>query len=102
MAVAATRWRQDSLSQPTNPYQKLRWFPTFPSRGGGYSTFGWSPVPLTDVGVYGSPAGVIDGGGLSGAFGAPLLPSWTSLAKVAGAAVGIAAGIWLANRNLEG
>lgn len=101
MAVAATRWRQDTVSAPQNPNQRLRWYPTYPG-GNGYSTFGWSPMPLDNAKLYGSPAGIIDGSGLSGAFGAPLLPSWAGVAKVVGAIAGIAGGVWLAKRNLEG
>lgn len=102
MAVSATRWRQDSLAQPTNPYQRLRWYPTFPSGGGGYSTFGWSPIPLQNgSGLYNSPAGILTPGGLSGALGIPLLPSTSGLAKVAGAIAGIAGGIWLARKNMK-
>lgn len=100
MAVAATRWRQDRQSAPQNPYQRLRWFPTFPSGGGGYSTFGWSPVPLDGNVIVGSPAGFLTNGGLSG-FGAPVLPSFAGIAKVAGAVAGVALGLWLAKRNIE-
>lgn len=103
--VSATRWRQDSMSLPTNPYQRLRWYPTFPGSG-GYSTFGWSPVPVGDaLRVRESPAGFIDGSGLSGSrvrlLGAAGLPTMSAIAKAAGAVAGIWAGFWLARKNLE-
>ncbi len=99
--VSATRWRQDSLSAPNNPNQRLRWYPTFPTGGGGFSTFGWSPVPFDDVvTMTGSPAGYMTEPGLSG-VGAPLIPSWSGIAKVVGAVAGVAAGLWLAKANIE-
>ena len=102
MSVAVTRWRQDSLSDPGNQNQRLRWYPTYPSNGGGYSTFGWSPVPVGDAfRSFESPAGHLPGGGLSG-IGAPLVPGWSGIAKVIGAIAGVAGGLWLANQNLGG
>lgn len=108
--VNATRWRQDRESQPTNPHQKLKWYPAFPGQG-GYATFGWSPVPIDGAIQYrGSPAGFMDGGGLSGpgvrlwggGLGAPWLPSAGSIAKVAGAVAGVLAGWYLAKANMGG
>jgi hypothetical protein len=101
--VSATRWRQDHHSAPNNPNQKIRYFPTFPSGGGGFSAFGWSPIPFGDeFQMTGSPAGYMTAPGLSGALGAPLLPSFSGVAKVVGAIAGVAAGLWLAKRNIEG
>lgn len=102
--VSATRWRQDSISAPNNPNQRLRWYPTFPSNGGGYSTFGWSPQSSFDgqFEMTGSPAGYMTAPGLSGAVGAPLIPGWSGIAKVAGAIAGVAMGLWLAKKNVEG
>jgi hypothetical protein len=102
--VSATRWRQDHHLAPNNPNQKLRWYPTFPSNGGGYSTFGWSPQASFDgqFTPVGSAAGFMTKPGLSGAVGAPLIPGWSGIAKVAGAILGVAAGAWLAKRNIEG
>lgn len=101
--VSATRWRQDRYLAPQNPNQKLRWYPTYPSGGGGFSTFGWSPEQSFDgqFKPVGSAAGFMTQPGLSG-IGAPLIPSWSGLAKVAGAILGVAAGAWLAKKNLEG
>jgi hypothetical protein len=90
MSVAATRWQQDVRLQPNNPNQVIRYSPTFPSGGGGYSAFGWSPVPNEGFKLY-SPAG---------ALGAPLVPGWSGIAKVVGAVFGVAAGFWLAQQNL--
>lgn len=102
MAVSATRWRQDTHSAPTNPYQVIRFAPTYPNGGGGYSAFGWSPLPMDGAArLVNSAAGILTAPGLSG-LGAPLLPSFGGVARVIGAGVGILAGIWLANRNLGG
>lgn len=92
MSVAATRWQQDTHLQPNNPNQLIRFSPTWPSGGGGYSAFGWSPVPNPGFKLY-SPSGVVG-------LGAPLVPGWVGIAKVAGAVAGIAAGLWLAQKNL--
>lgn len=95
--VSATRWQQDALSQPTNPYQRLKWYPAFPGQG-GYATFGWSPIPVGDgLRVRESPAGFMDGSGLSGA---PGLPSTMNVMKVLGAIGGVFAGVWLAKKNM--
>ena len=101
--VSATRWRQDSHLAPNNPNQRLRWYPTWPSNGGGYSTFGWSPASSFDgqFKMTGSPAGYMTQPGLSG-IGAPLIPGWSGIAKVLGAVGGVAAGLWLAHKNLGG
>jgi hypothetical protein len=98
--VSATRWRQDRKALATNPYQRIRYYPTYPSGGGGYSAFGWSPIPLDGNVIVGSPAGFTTVGGLSG-LGVPLIPSVSGMAKILGAAAGAAAGLWLAKRNLE-
>jgi hypothetical protein len=98
--VSATRWRQDRLLAPTNLNQRIRYYPTFPSGGGGYSAFGWSPEPIADALKVTAPAGVASGSGLSG-IGAPLIPGISGIAKVLGALAGVAAGAWLAHRNLE-
>lgn len=98
--VSATRWQQDTESLPTNPDQRLRWYPAYPGSG-GYSTFGWHPIPVGDaLAVRESPAGFIDGSGLSG-LGAIGIPSWVTVAKVAGAFAGVWAGWYLAKKNLE-
>ena len=104
--VQATRWRQDSQLLPTNPYQRVRYAPTFPSGGGGDSAFAWSPAALgDDFRWVGSPDGVIPGGGLSGAIGGALgrlglsLDTGGLLRGVA-AIGGIALGAWLAGKNL--
>lgn len=92
MSVAATRWQQDTRLQPNNPNQVIRYGLTFPSGGSGYSAFGWLPVPNPGFKLY-SPSGVVG-------LGAPLVPGWAGVAKVAGAVAGIAAGLWLAQKNL--
>lgn len=98
--VSATRWRQDSQLAPNNPNQRLRWRLTFPSGSNGYSTFGWSPIPFDDAfKMTGSPAGYMTAPGLSG-IGAPLIPGMSGIAKVLGAVGGVAAGLWLAHKNL--
>lgn len=93
MSVAATRWRQDATPEPTNPHQLLRWYPTYPSNGGGYSTFGWSPQPNPGFKLF-SPSGTVAG------LGAPLVPTVSGIAKVVGAVAGIATAFWLAKLNL--
>ena len=99
--VSATRWRQDRKLDPTNPYQRVRQYITFPSGGGGYSSFGWSPQPIDGALKLLSPAGVVSGSGLSG-LAAPLLPSTGKIVAVLGALAGIWAGAKLARANLEG
>ncbi len=97
--VQATRWRQDTQLEPTNPYQRVRTYVTFPAGGGGRSAFGWSPIALGDAfKALISPTGVMPSGGLS----APFLPGATTFVKVVGAIAGIALGRWLAIKNLEG
>lgn len=101
--VSATRWRQDLHSAPDNPNQRIRFGVTYPSGGGGYSAFGWSPMSSFD-GMFkmtGSPAGYTSTPGLSG-VGAPLIPSFSGIAKVAGALAGVLGGLWLARANLGG
>lgn len=98
--VSATRWRQDRKLDPTNPYQRVRQYITFPSGGGGYSSFGWSPQPIDGALKLMSPAGVVAGSGLSG-LAAPLLPSAGKIVAVLGAIVGAWAGAKLARANLE-
>jgi hypothetical protein len=93
MSVAATRWQQDTHLQPNNPNQLIRFSPTWPSGGDGYSAFGWSPVANPGFKLY-SPSGVVG-------LGAPLVPGWSGVAKVVGAGLGILAGVWLAVKNLE-
>lgn len=91
--VSATRWAENKALEPADPYQRLRWFPTFPSDGGGYSTFGWSPKPLdASISVYGG----LPSGGISG-----VLPSTSQAARVIGAIFGIGVGFWLAKKNLS-
>lgn len=108
--VSATQWRQDRESQPTNPNQRLRWYPAYPGQG-GYATFGWSPVPVDGLAYRGSPAGFMDGSGLSGPravqlwggrLGAPWLPSTSRIAAAAGAVAGVLAGWYLARANMGG
>lgn len=98
--VSATRWRQDRHLDPTNPYQRVRQYVTFPSGGGGYSSFAWSPQPIDGALKLLSPAGVVAGSGLSGALGAPLIPTTTKVIAVLGAIAGIALGRWAAKANL--
>jgi len=101
--VSATRWRQDRVQAPNNPNQRIRYYPTYPSGGGGFSAFGWSPM-ATFGGLFqpvGSAAGFMTQPGLSG-FAAPLVPGASGIAKVLGAIAGVAAGVWLAKRNIEG
>lgn len=98
--VSATRWRQDRKLDPTNPYQRVRQYITFPSGGGGYSSFGWSPQPIEGALKLLSPAGVVAGSGLSG-LAAPLIPGTGKVVAVLGALVGIWAGAKLARANLE-
>lgn len=98
--VAATRWRQDSRLDPTNPWQTLRWYPAYPGDG-GYATFGWSPQPLEPA-VRPNGNSIMPYGGLTGArrLGAPAVPGIVTIAKVAGTLAGIIAGGWLAGRNV--
>lgn len=97
--VQATRWRQDSTVLPTNPYQRIRFFSTFPS-GQGDSAFGWSPVPLDNAFRFiGAAAGVIPASGLSGA-GLGLSLDTGGLVRGAAAIGGIVLGVWLAKRNM--
>jgi len=95
--IAATRWRQDSHLDPTQPWQRVRFRPTFPSGGGGFSAFGWTPQPL-DGAIQPYGHSIMPNGGLSG-LGVGI-PSFGTIAKVTGAVVGIAAGAWLARKNL--
>lgn len=101
--VSATRWRQDRHQAPQNPNQKIRYYPTYPSGGGGFSAFGWSPEQSFDgqFTPVGSAAGFMTQPGLSG-LAAPLVPGASGIAKVLGAIVGVAAGVWFAKRNIEG
>jgi hypothetical protein len=97
--VSATRWRQDRLLAPNNPNQRVRYRTTYP---GGVSAFGWSPQPFDGAfNLVGSPAGYMTAPGLSG-IGAPLIPGWSGVMKVVGAVAGVAAGLWLAKKNVEG
>lgn len=101
MAVQATRWRQDRQLAPAGSNQRVKFYVTYPSGGGGYSAFGWTPQPLADAfKTFQSPDGVIDGGGLSG-LRAPAIPTWKGVLAVAGAIAGIALGRWAARANLE-
>lgn len=97
--VSATRWRQDRHLDPTNPYQRVRQYITFPSGGGGYSSFAWSPLPIDGALKLLSPAGVVAGSGLSG-LGAPIIPAAGKVIAVLGAIAGIALGRWAARENL--
>lgn len=95
--LSVTRWQQDTKLDPTNPHQRIRYAITFPSGGGGYSAFGWSPLPLGDTfkSIL-SPVGVTAGSGL----GAPLIPGVSKIATVAGALTGILVGRWAARANV--
>ena len=97
--VSATQWQQDTQLLPTNPYQRLRYYPAFP---GGMRVFGWHPVPLT-IKPVGSPSGFMSTGGISGVRGLRglgLLPDATSILKGAVALTGVVLGVWLAHKNL--
>lgn len=105
--VQATRWRQDSVLLPTNPYQRVRFAPTFPSGSGNAdSAFGWSPIPIDGaITRGGSPNGFSPYSGLSraraslmGMFGGPLDTS--GIVKGVAAIAGIAVGYVLAKKNL--
>ncbi len=100
--IQATQWRQDSALQPTNPYQRIRFFSTFPSGGQGDSAFAWSPVFNQDIRPVGSPDGFSPYPGFSGAGGLGI-GDLSFGAVVAGilAIGGIAFGGWLAKKNLE-
>jgi len=103
--IQATRWRQDNSLQPTNPYQRIRFFATFPGQAGD-SAFAWSPVAANAPGgitpVDFSPASGVSGA-LQGALaGLGLSLDFASLAKGLAAIGGIFAGAWLAKKNLEG
>jgi hypothetical protein len=101
MAVQATRWRQDTRLLPTDPNQRVRFYPTFPSGSGNVdSAMAWSPVLRNDGAfrLIGSQAGIISTPGLSG-LGLSLDVS--GLLRGAFALAGIAAGIWLARKNID-
>lgn len=119
--VQATRWRVDARLQATNPYQRVRFATSFPSGGQGDSAFGWSPVPIDGaIHPVGSPNGFSTASGLSGGLGrlwARRAGRWHTHSGVAGLGLsldisgllrgafaigGIAAGLWLAKKNLEG
>src|SRR5512135_862213 len=93
--VSATQWQPDTQLLPTNPYQRVRYYPAFP---GGMRAFGWHPVPLT-IQPVGSPSGFMATGGISGP-GLGLIPGATSILKGAFALGGVVFGIWLAHKNL--
>ena len=97
--VSATRWRQDRKLDPTNPHQRVRYYVTFPSGGGGYSAFGWSPQPIDGALKLLSPAGVVAGSGLSG-LRAPIIPTAGKVIAVIGAIAGIFIGRAAARANL--
>lgn len=94
--VSATQWQQDTQLLPTNPYQRIAYYPAWP---GGMRAFGWHPVPLT-IKPVGSPAGFMTSSGISGASLRGILPSASSIAVVLGAIAGTGFGIWLARKNL--
>lgn len=109
--VQATRWRQDTRLLPTDPNQRIRYYPTFPSGSGNVdSAFAWSPS-LGDspdgFRIVGSPNGYTNAPGLSGALGRGLAGLGLSL-DVGGllrgvfALAGIGTGLWLAKKNIEG
>lgn len=104
--VSATLWRQDTALQPTNPYQRVRFFSTFPSGGQGDSAFAWSPVTSSDPAVrgytpVGAPTGFMPTPGLSGGLG--LFDLKASAGKIVLGFVGVGGilfGAWLAKKNL--
>lgn len=99
--VSTTRWRQDRQLAPPGSNQRVKFYVTYPSGGGGYSAFGWTPVPLADTfRTFQSPDGVIPGGGLSG-LRAPAIPTMKGVLTVLGAIGGIFLGRWAARANLE-
>lgn len=119
--VQATRWRADARLQVTNPYQRVRFAATFPSGGQGDSAFGWSPIPIDEPGgirPVGSPNGFSTASGLSApsvrwgrragrwhvmsGAGLGLSLDVGGLLRGLFAVGGIAAGLWLAKKNLEG
>lgn len=93
--VSATQWQVDTRLLPTNPYQRIRYYPAWP---GGMRAFGWHPVPLT-IKPVGSPAGFMDTGGISGVLGFSL-PGASSIAKGIIGLGAVAFGLWLAKKNL--
>jgi hypothetical protein len=100
--VQATQWQVDNRLLPTNPYQKIRYYPAFP---GGMRAFGAHPVPLT-IKPVGSPNGFSMEGGLSG--GVTLLgrlglslPTGQQIATGAVALLGLGVGAWLARKNIR-
>jgi hypothetical protein len=110
--IQATRWRQDTRLLPTDPNQRIRFYPTFPSGSGNVdSAFAWSPVLDANqpdgFRIVGSPNGYTDAWGLSGAIGRGLAGLGLSL-DVSGllrgvfALAGIGTGLWLAKKNIEG
>lgn len=94
--VSATQWQADSTLLPTNPYQRITYYPAWP---GGMRAFGWHPVPLT-IKPVGSPAGFMTSSGISGARLGALLPGAGSILKGIVALGGIGFGVWLAHKNL--
>lgn len=94
--VSATQWQVDNRLLPTNPYQRVRYYPAWP---GGMRAFGWHPVPLT-IKPVGSPAGFMPDGGISGVGLRGFLPGVGSIATTIFALGGAIFGVWLAHKNL--
>lgn len=98
--VQATQWQVDKHLLPTNPNQKIRYYPAYP---GGMRAFGAHPIPLT-IKPVGSPSGFMAEGGLSGVtllgrLGLSL-PGSKSIVTGAVALLGIGIGTWLARKNI--
>lgn len=103
--VQATRWLATTQLEPMNPYQRIRFAPTFPSGSGNVdSAFGWVPQagPTSEFRLVGSPNGFTNVWGLSGLRGGlGLSLDVGGLLRGLFALTGIGFGLWLAKKNLE-